>query len=99
MQPPPHPEHLPREDQELLLRADIKEIAQLGDPWVDDHILCVAVRVFLDGRTIDTSLWWCGYEILGAIKYSKDCARAKADAIEELKSHIQDDLDCAEADE
>ena len=88
--PPPSPEDLTHEDQQALLTGNITKIEQVGDEWRDDHVDCVAVRVHVDGRQINTSLWWCGPEIIGAIKYSDESPRAMQDVIQQLRSSLED---------
>ena len=88
---PPMPKDLPKDERELLLRTDAEnviQIEQLGDEWRDDHIDCVAVRVHIEGRTIDTSLWWCEPELIGAIKYSDESSRAMRDILRAIKSEL-----------
>lgn len=97
--PPPSPEDLTSEDQQALLTGNITKVEQIGDEWRDDHIDCVAVRVHVDGRQINTSLWWCGPVIIGALRYADESPRAMADVLRELRNHVQNDLDCAPADE
>ena len=98
MKVPPSPDELPIEDQQALLNGKIAKVEQVGDEWRDDHIDCVAIRVhFEDREPIETSLWWCGPVIIGALKYMDESPRAKADVLHELRSNISDTLECAEA--
>lgn len=91
--PPPRPEDLTAEDQQALLTGNITKVEQCGDEWRDDHIDCVAVRVHVDGRQINTSLWWCGPVIIGALRYADESARAKADVMRELLINIRECMD------
>ena len=93
---PPRPEELTKEDQQALLTGNITKVEQVGDSWRDDHIDCVAVRVHVDGRQINTSLWWCGPEIIGALRYFHDSPTARADVLEQMRAHVQNDLDLFE---
>jgi hypothetical protein len=87
--PPPHVEDLSAEDQQALM-GNVTKIVLLGEPWVDDHIHCCAVGVHVDGRQIDTSLWWCGAEIVGAVRYCDESKRAMADLLEEIRREVGD---------
>ena len=98
MNVPPSPADLPVEDQQALLNGKITKVEQVGDEWRDDHIDCVAIRVhFEDREPIETSLWWCGPVIVGALKYADESPRAKADVLCEMFASISDTLECAEA--
>jgi len=81
---PPHPEDLSAEDWQALT-GDVTKIELLGEPWYDDHIVCCAVRAHVDGREIDVSLWWCGHELVGAVRYCDESKRAMADALEAIR--------------
>lgn len=96
---PPRPEELSSQDQQALLTGDITKVEQIGEEWRDDHIDCVAVCVHVDGRQINTSLWWCGPAIIGALRYADESQRAMADVLRELRTNVQNDIDCAEASE
>ena len=85
---PPSPKDLPLEDQQALY-GDITKVEQISDPWLDDHIDCVVVRVYVDGRQIDTTLMWCGPEIIRALKYADESPRAMADVLSELRNHLE----------
>jgi hypothetical protein len=94
---PPGPADLSKEDQSLLVSGKITRVEQIGDEWRDDHIDCCAVRVhFEDYEPVEVSLWWCGPVIIGALRYADESARAMADVLRELRSSIQDSLECAE---
>ena len=98
MNVPPSPADLSVEDQQALLNGKITKVEQARDEWRDDHIDCVAIRVhFEDREPIETSLWWCGPIIIGALRYADESQRAKADVLHELRSNISDTLECAEA--
>ncbi len=85
---PPIPEDLSEADQQALLTGDITQVEQLGDEWVDDHVDCVAVRVHVDGRVIETSLWWCGPVTIGALQYAAESPTAMADILKELRRRL-----------
>lgn len=42
------------------------------------------MRVYVDGRQIETVLW-CGPETIGALKYADESPRAMADVLSELR--------------
>ena len=70
---PPSPEDLGPDDLQAIINGDIILIEQIGDEWTDDGIKCVAVRVTVSGhRPIDTTLWWCGPDIICALKFWAD---------------------------
>jgi|AACY02.16.fsa_nt_gi hypothetical protein len=77
--------YLSEEEQAFLKRLAGTDFAvkQLGDEWEDDHIPCVAVRFIRDGFSVDTSLWWCGARIVGAVSYADQSTRAKSDVLAE----------------
>lgn len=68
----------------------ITKVEQLGDEWRDDHIDCVALRVHVEGRRvpIDTSLWWCGPVIIGALRYVDESPRAMTDVLKQLRADL-----------
>jgi hypothetical protein len=90
-EPPPMANELSYEELKVLFSGKITSVEQLGEPWSDDHIYCVAVRV---NNIIDFSYWWCGWEFLAAVKYWFDSKQARADAIkmirDEAKGALQD---------
>jgi hypothetical protein len=83
------PEELSTDDQQTLLTGNITKVEQIGDTWRDDHIDCVAVRVHVDGRKIEVSLWWCGPAIIGALRYAGESPKAMADVLRELRNSVQ----------
>lgn len=87
---PPCPEDLEPDEIEAIKSGKITAVEQLGDEWRDDHIDCVAVRLTIEGRAkpIDTSLWWCGPVIIGAIRYAKESPQALVDVAHEVRSRF-----------
>ena len=67
---------------------DIKTI-KLMNSWQDDHITCAGFR--LNG--VQMALWWCGEEIVGAIKYADESSRARKDLLTEIVNRILQDVD------
>lgn len=58
---------------------------ELGDEFVDDHILCA--RLTIDGVK---AVWpWCGWEGLAALTYYEESAKAKADVRELLGGSLE----------
>ena len=87
---PPSFNDLSEEDREALSTHEITKFEQLGSGWRDDHIECAAVRVHTcdnagNSRRIDVSLWHCGPEIIGAIRYADESPRAFADIVKEIR--------------
>jgi hypothetical protein len=98
-EPPPHPEDLEADAIRAIATGNITLVEQLGDEWRDDHIDCVAVRVHVEGHEpIDTSLWWCGPVIIGALEFFDDSPKAKQKVIKELRGHFENAIDCADQD-
>jgi len=58
------------------------EVIGVGDPWRDDHVVCVTVRLRLpNGEQVDIELWWVGEDGYAAAKY----AASSPQAMEDLK--------------
>ena len=90
-QTPPHPNDLPDADKKALQESTPTKIEPIGDYWFDDHVCCRAIRVTVDGREIDLSLWWCGAEIAGAACYCDESPRAFADVLGEVRNRLEEE--------
>ena len=55
--------------------------------WKDDHITCCLLDI--QPNDVSTELWWCGDDIVYAVKYASDSKIAYNDMIQMLRKEIK----------
>lgn len=68
------------------------ESVEFENEWSDDHVPCVGALITIDGVKYRIGFWWCGPEIVAAVRYF-DSPKAQKTFYDYLEEEIEMRMD------